>query len=103
MYTYFESIGIQDDFRDFRFRDRGMTSFTAEYRWPLWAATTIDGTGLDGYIFTDVGQVFQDPEQIKRENLSAAGHVRDAVRKASVDSEVADDRRRACQLACVRR
>jgi hypothetical protein len=57
-------------YRDFRWRDDGITGFSAEYRWPIWAGSSPDGFGLDAFLFTDVGQVFGDFDGIARDNLT---------------------------------
>ena len=51
-------------YRDFRWRDRGITALSAEYRWPLWANRNLAEGGLDAYLFSDVGQVFHEIEDI---------------------------------------
>lgn len=51
-------------FDDFRWRDRGMIGFTAEYRFPFWNLWEITGSGADAYLFADLGQVFNDFDQI---------------------------------------
>jgi outer membrane protein assembly factor BamA len=72
----FQRLMTNDDpdlmrgFRDFRWRDRGMMVFSAEYRWPLWAAKLPDRTGLDVYVLTDVGQVFGHIDQVSFDNLT---------------------------------
>ena len=72
----FQRLMTNDDpdllrgFRDFRWRDRGMVVFSAEYRWPLWVLTRPDAMGLDLYLLTDVGQVFGDVEQLSVDNLT---------------------------------
>ena len=74
----FQRLMTNDDpdllrgFRDFRWRDRGMAVFSAEYRWPLWVLTHADATGLDLYLHTDVGQVFSNIDQIRWENLTVS-------------------------------
>jgi hypothetical protein len=47
-------------YRDHRFRDQGLLVLNAEYRYPVWAYRERLGTGVDGYIFLDSGQVFSD-------------------------------------------
>jgi hypothetical protein len=47
-------------YSDHRFRDLGIAAVTAEYRWPIWAIESSRGTGVDAYLFTDVGQVFDE-------------------------------------------
>ena len=63
---------------DFRWRDRGLAALTIEYRWPLWANRTADTEGADIYLFSDVGQVFDEFDEISRETvtLSYGGGVR---------------------------
>ena len=57
-------------FRDFRFHDKGLLAFSLEYRWPVWATRTVDGPGLDAYLFTDIGQVFDDSNEITIDNTA---------------------------------
>ncbi len=57
-------------FHDRRWRDRGLVGFTAEYRWPIWAAAEPDGIGLDFYLFSDVGQVFTEVADIRADDLT---------------------------------
>jgi outer membrane protein assembly factor BamA len=57
-------------FRDYRFRDEGMVAFTAEYRWPVWADRDARHAGVDAYLFTDLGQVFSEPDDIALDHLS---------------------------------
>ncbi len=59
-------------FRDLRWRDRGITTLTAEYRFPLWAYNRYDGRGVDFYMFSDVGQVFEDFDDISKRNMRAS-------------------------------
>ncbi|HEX9726929.1 MAG TPA: BamA/TamA family outer membrane protein [Gemmatimonadales bacterium] len=59
-------------FNDMRWRDRGLLVLTAEYRWPLWVYERQEGTGLDLYLLTDVGQVFGEFNDITRENLTVS-------------------------------
>ncbi len=74
----FQRLMTNDDpdllrgYEDYRWRDRGMTAFTAEYRWPVWAASHADDIGLDAYLFTDVGQVFGDNEEISADNATTS-------------------------------
>ncbi len=51
-------------YQDFRWRDRGMTALSLEYRWPLWANREADGFGLDAYLLADYGQVFGELHEI---------------------------------------
>jgi len=57
-------------FRNFRWRGRGITAVSAEYRWPLWALTDADGIGADTYLFSDVGQVFGDADELSTNHLT---------------------------------
>jgi hypothetical protein len=57
-------------YNSFRWRDRGMTALTLEYRWPIWADREPQGLGLDAYLLTDIGQVFGDPDEISLDNLT---------------------------------
>ena len=63
-----------DSFRgyhDFRFRDRGITGATVEYRYPVWDHGAVGGRlGMDGYVFWDAGQVFSRHETIRLENVA---------------------------------
>ncbi len=56
-------------FRDFRWHDRGMTALSAEYRWPVFAERTVEGSGVDAYLFAEAGQVFGEFNEIKSDNL----------------------------------
>jgi hypothetical protein len=57
-------------YNDFRWRDRGITVLSAEYRWPLWAFQHAAAAGLDIYILADLGQVFDELDQINLDNLT---------------------------------
>jgi outer membrane protein assembly factor BamA len=57
-------------YRDLRFRDDGLVVFTAEYRFPAWNYRSLDGLGLDAYLFTDIGQVFDRTKEIALNNLT---------------------------------
>ncbi|HEU4724794.1 MAG TPA: BamA/TamA family outer membrane protein [Candidatus Eisenbacteria bacterium] len=63
---------------DFRWRDRGIVITTAEYRWPVWAHQRPYGPGIDAYLLTDGGQVFDDARQIalREMKLSYGGGLR---------------------------
>lgn len=60
----FQRLMTNDDpdilrgYQDLRFRDRGMTAATIEYRWPIWAERAVNGLGVDAYLLGDFGQVF---------------------------------------------
>jgi hypothetical protein len=57
-------------FHDFRWRDRGMTGLTFEYRWPIWANANAEATGLDAYLLADFGQVFSKLDEVGMRNLT---------------------------------
>jgi hypothetical protein len=59
-------------YKDYRFRDRGLALFSAEYRWPLWVNSSIESTGADVYAFVDLGQVFGEFAEIGSENLTTS-------------------------------
>lgn len=59
-------------YQDFRFRDFGMTALTLEYRWPIWAFQRPGSSGLDAFLFSDFGQVFDSARQISVENMTTS-------------------------------
>jgi len=59
-------------YEDFRFRDLGMAVLSAEYRWPLWTNERPEGSGVDLYLLSDVGQVFHDTEDLGGGNLTVS-------------------------------
>ena len=65
-------------YTDERFRDRGITGYTAEFRWPVWSSRTVNGFGVDGFVFADWGQVFRHVEHISTDLLrhSVGGGIR---------------------------
>ncbi|NNG17438.1 MAG: BamA/TamA family outer membrane protein [Gemmatimonadales bacterium] len=72
----FQRLMTNDDpdllrgYRDFRWRGRGMVALSAEYRWPLWVLNRPDSPGLDLYLLADIGQVYNDIDEIATENLT---------------------------------
>jgi hypothetical protein len=60
-------------FSSLRFYGMGSLGFTAEYRWPIWVARGRNDTGIDAYIFTDIGQVFDKTSEISIENIRGTG------------------------------
>ena len=61
-------LGGSDDlrgFRPFRFSDRDMVVFNAEYRWEIFG-------GLDGALFVDAGKVFSRRGQLNFSNLESS-------------------------------
>jgi hypothetical protein len=59
-------------YKDNRFRDRGITALSVEYRWAVWANRQPGEAGLDGYIATDLGQVFNRYAEINRRNVTVS-------------------------------
>jgi hypothetical protein len=53
-----------------RWRDRGITGTTLEYRFPLVADRPRGGFGIDTALFTDIGQVFGELDEISTERLT---------------------------------
>ncbi len=74
----FQRLMVNDDpdllrgYQDYRWRDLGMTAATVEYRWPIFARNTPDGYGLDSYLFTDFGQVFDDLDQLNTTDMTTS-------------------------------
>ncbi|TFG54072.1 MAG: hypothetical protein E4H37_01375 [Gemmatimonadales bacterium] len=72
----FQRLMTNDDpdllrgYRDFRWRGRGMVALSAEYRWPLWVVNRPDSPGLDLYLLADIGQVYNDIDEISGDNLT---------------------------------
>jgi len=64
---------IPDQFRGFnasRWRDLGITGITFEYRFPFMATAPESGFGIDAVILADIGQVFGEFDEIRRDNLT---------------------------------
>ncbi len=74
----FQRLMTNDDpdllrgYEDFRFRDRGMALFTAEYRWPVWEDEAAHFLGVDAYLLTDIGQVFGRTRDISWDNMTVS-------------------------------
>jgi hypothetical protein len=72
----FQRLMTNDDpdllrgYRDFRWRGRGMVALSAEYRWPLWVLNRPNSPGLDLYLLADIGQVYNDIDEITGDNLT---------------------------------
>ncbi len=60
-------------FSDLRFYGMGNLGGSAEYRWPLWVAKGREGLGLDAYIFSDVGQVFNHTDDVALNHMEFTG------------------------------
>jgi len=73
---HFQRLMTNDDpdllrgFEDFRWRDRGMTALSLEYRWPVWDYRDPGAVTLDAYTFYDGGQVFGNRREIALEELA---------------------------------
>ncbi len=52
-----------------RYYGLGNLGVAAEYRWPIWVAKGRAQAGLDAYLFTDMGQVYDHGGQIALDNL----------------------------------
>jgi hypothetical protein len=55
--------------RAFRFRDRGMIAFNAEYRFPIFMKQDLGQAGADLYPLADWGQVFDDAKQVNLDRM----------------------------------
>ncbi|MFO7654121.1 MAG: BamA/TamA family outer membrane protein [Candidatus Krumholzibacteriia bacterium] len=55
-----------------RWRDRGLLVANAEYRWPIWTWNRTDGLGVDAVAFSDLGQVFAEPDGIRLDRLTVS-------------------------------
>jgi hypothetical protein len=55
--------------RAFRFRDRGMLAFNAEYRFPIFMKQDLGQAGADLYPLVDWGQVFDDANEINLDRM----------------------------------
>lgn len=62
-------------FSSLRFYGLGSIGFNTEYRWPVWVSRGRDGPGLDTYLFSDFGQVFNDTSELNFENFEWTGGV----------------------------
>ncbi|MCH7549882.1 MAG: hypothetical protein IH969_10165 [Candidatus Krumholzibacteriota bacterium] len=64
---------LPDQFRGYdkgRWRDRGITGITLEYRFPFLAGRKEDGFGIDTVLLTDIGQVYGKFNEIAARNLT---------------------------------
>ena len=62
-----------DQFRGYdsgRWRDRGITGLSLEYRFPFMADRRDGGFGMDTVLLGDIGQVFGGVDDISTENLT---------------------------------
>jgi outer membrane protein assembly factor BamA len=58
-----------------RFYDLGSVGFSIEYRWPVWVARGRNDLGVDAYLFSDIGQVFDKTDEISITNMRGTGGV----------------------------
>lgn len=72
----FQRLMTNDDpdlfrgYEDFRWRDRGLTAVSVEYRYPVWDYRDPGALTLDAYGFYDGGQVFDDRREIALRDLA---------------------------------
>lgn len=60
-------------YRGMRYYGMGSIGMSAEYRWPVWIKHRRASTGVDAYLFTDTGQVFECREQISLPHFQVTG------------------------------
>jgi len=62
-------------YHSLRFYGMGSLGFSAEYRWPVWVARGRNDMGVDAYVFSDIGQVFEKTVEISLNNIRTTGGV----------------------------
>lgn len=62
-------------FSDLRFYGLGNLGFSGEYRWPVWVAKGRKGLGMDAYLFSDVGQVYNHTNEVALNHFELTGGV----------------------------
>jgi hypothetical protein len=60
-------------FKSLRFYGLGSIAGSVEYRWPVWVSHDRGGQGLDAYLFSDIGQVFDHSNEISFNNTQITG------------------------------
>jgi outer membrane protein assembly factor BamA len=60
-------------FSDLRFYGLGYLGTSVEYRWPLWVSKGRQGPGMDAYIFSDAGQVYDHNKEIALNHMDITG------------------------------
>ncbi len=77
-FTRLTTFQRPDELRGFpphRFIGMGTLGLSAEYRWPIWGARGRDDYGVDAYIFSDIGQVFDRTMEIGLDEMKLTGGV----------------------------
>jgi len=60
-------------YHSLRFYGMGSLGISTEYRWPVWVARGRNDMGVDAYIFSDIGQVFEKTHEISLNNIRVTG------------------------------
>ena len=60
-------------FSSLRFYGLGAVGLSLEYRWPIWVVRGRDDMGIDAYLFTDSGQVFDHTSDLSLNNYQWTG------------------------------
>jgi hypothetical protein len=60
-------------FKSLRFYGLGSIAGSVEYRWPVWVSRDRDDQGLDAYLFSDIGQVYDRSHEISLANVQVTG------------------------------
>ncbi len=60
-------------FSSLRFYGMGAVGLSLEYRWPIWVVRGRDDMGVDAYLFTDSGQVFDHTSDLSLNNYHWTG------------------------------
>ncbi len=75
-FTRLVSFQRPDELRGYhslRFYGMGSLGFSTEYRWPVWVARGRNDLGVDAYLFSDIGQVFEKTAEISFDNIRVTG------------------------------
>ncbi len=60
-------------YHSLRFYGMGSLGFSTEYRWPVWVVRGRNDMGVDAYLFSDIGQVFEKTAEISFDNIKVTG------------------------------
>ncbi|MEN8007603.1 MAG: BamA/TamA family outer membrane protein [Candidatus Krumholzibacteriota bacterium] len=60
-------------FNSLRFYGMGSVGMSAEYRWPAWVARGRNDMGVDAYVFSDIGQVYDRTAEISMDHMKFTG------------------------------